>query len=86
MEAVIYLVAFNFYYKLSKDFDLNMIAFTLLIVVSFMMRCTSPIGFIFLIIYKLLKEKNLQSFMISGLLIAIPSMILIVALETYYYG
>jgi hypothetical protein len=62
-----------------------MIIFTIIIVIAFMIRCTSPIGFVILVLYKLYKERNLVSFIISGFMIAIPTVILFIAFDTYYY-
>jgi ABC-type siderophore export system fused ATPase/permease subunit len=52
-ETILTIVILNFYLKLSKEFDRNMVVMTLLLVVSFMARCTSIIGFLPLVLYKI---------------------------------
>lgn len=86
VETVTYIVAFNYYYEIKDKFDKNIIVFTLLIVVSFMMRCTSISGFLLLVLYKIFKEKALCAFLQAGFLVAIPTMILLVAFDTSYYS
>lgn len=86
VEAIIYLIAFHYYNKISSKFDRNMIIFTSLITVSLMMRPTSPIGFVFLVIYKIIKERSLLSFILTGLTCVIPILFCIISLETYYYN
>lgn len=86
VETIIYIVAFNYYYKIKNKLDKNIIIFTLLIVVSFMMRCTSISGFILLVLYKIIKEKAWCAFIKSGFLVAIPCIILLVAFDTSYYA
>lgn len=86
VEAIIYLVAFHFYNKITYKFDKNIIIFSSLITVSFMMRPTSPIGFIFLVIYKIFKENSILSFILTGLTFVIPILFCIISLETYYYN
>jgi hypothetical protein len=86
VETVIYIVAFNYYYEIKDQFDKNIIIFTILIVVSFMMRCTSISGFIFLVLYKIIKEKAWCAFLQSGFLVAIPGVLLLVAFDTSYYS
>lgn len=53
---------------------------------SFMIRSTSPIGWVFLVLYKLIKERSLLPFILAFFAVAIPSLILFTALDSYYYG
>jgi hypothetical protein len=50
-----------------------------------MNRCTSPIGWIPLIIYKIVKEKALVPLIISFFIIAIPSLVVFIIIDTIYY-
>jgi hypothetical protein len=85
VEAILYLAAFHFYLKITKLCDKNMMAFTFIITAAFMVRCTSPIGFALLVIIKIFKEKCFISFLVSGVAIAIPTLTLCVAMDSYYY-
>jgi hypothetical protein len=55
-------------------------------VLSFMMRCTSPIGYVLLVFYKLISEKALVAFVLAGVLVAIPTFLVLFALDSYCYG
>lgn len=54
-------------------------------VLSFMIRCTSPIGWIPLILYKIIKEGSFCAFFLSGLIVALPTLIALVAIDSIYY-
>lgn len=86
LESIIYLVAFNYYLNITKSLDKNIYIFTFIMTIAFMIRCTSPIGFVVLIAYKIYKEKCFISFLISAVAIALPTLCLCVALDTYYYN
>lgn len=58
---------------------------TATITLSFMMRNTSPIGWIPLLAIKVLFEGALLPFLIAGVLVAIPIMGLTVYIDTLYY-
>lgn len=53
---------------------------------AFMMRNTSPIGWIPLLAYKVLYEGSLVPFILSGVFVALPILALCVFLDTSYYG
>jgi hypothetical protein len=55
-------------------------------VVSFMMRCTSPIGFFFLIIYKIIHEKAFFTFLLAGVIVAVPAFLACFGIDSYFYG
>jgi hypothetical protein len=86
VETILYIMAFYYYYKIKNKFDKNMVIFTLIVTVAFMMRCTSPIGFIFLIIYKLFSKKSFKCFAIAGIFVALPTILFFIAFDSYYYG
>jgi hypothetical protein len=86
VESILYLVAFNYYLKITKQFDKNIMIFTFIITVAFMIRCTSPIGFVFLVIYKIYSEDCLESFIKSAVSVAMPTLIFLIAMDSYYYN
>jgi len=59
---------------------------TALITISFMMRNTSPVGWVPLLAYKVLREGSLVPFIISGLIIALPTIFACVWMDTKFYG
>jgi hypothetical protein len=72
--------------EIKNKFDRNVILFTLIMVASFMIRCTSPIGWVILVFYKLIKERSFCAFFKSGLLIGLPSLGLFILVDSMYYG
>ena len=50
-----------------------------------MVRCTSPIGFVIPILYKVIKEDTLFGFFIAGIGIAIPLLFLIMLFDSFNY-
>lgn len=59
---------------------------TALISLSFMMRNTSPVGWIPLLILKIVQDKSFMAFLISGFVVALPIMGFCVALDSIYFG
>lgn len=59
---------------------------TALISISFMMRNTSPVGWLPLIILKIIYQKSLKAFLLSGFIIAIPIISICILLDTMYFG
>jgi hypothetical protein len=86
VEAMFYMVAFNYFYEINSKFDRNIIIFTLIMIVSFMMRCTSIIGFILPCLYKIICANALKPFLISAAVVACPSLFLLAMLDSYCYG
>jgi phosphatidylinositol glycan class B len=85
VESILYLVAFNYYLKITKHFDNNIMIFTFIITVAFMIRCTSPIGFVLLIIYKIYSEDCLKTLIKAAASVAVPTIIFLTAMDSYYY-
>jgi len=54
VETILQLIIFNYYYDITSKFDKNIIMVAFLTTLSFMIRCTSPIGWVFLVLYKLI--------------------------------
>lgn len=85
LETILYLIAFNYFYSIKSKFNENIAIFTFIITIAFMVRCTSPIGFVIPILYKIYKEKSLFSFFIAGIGIATPLLFLIMLFDSFNY-
>ena len=59
---------------------------TALITLSFMMRNTSPVGWVPLLLYKIFYEGCLFSYLISGFTVALPIIGLCIACDSLYFG
>lgn len=51
-----------------------------------MMRNTSPIGWIPLLLIKILRDKAFVPFLVSGVVVAIPIVFLVTVLDSWYYS
>jgi len=79
-------VAFYYYLDQKDKFNKNTAIMTALISFSFMIRTTSPTGWIPLLAYKVLKEGSFVPFLTAGFLVALPVCCLCVLVDTYMYG
>ena len=57
----------------------------MLLTIGFMMRNTSPVGWIPLLIVKIINEGAFVPFLISGIFVAVPLVVAIVYLDSIYY-
>ena len=64
---------------------MSTVVLTATITLSFMMRNTSPIGWIPLLAIKVLFEGAFFPFIIAGIFVAVPIMGLTIYLDTWYY-
>jgi phosphatidylinositol glycan class B len=79
-------VAFYFYLDQKDKFTVNTVILTALISFAFMMRNTSPVGWIPLLAIKVLREGSLVPFIISGLFVALPILFFCVYVDTKMYN
>ena len=86
VETILQLVLFYYYFRISNKFDRNISLVAFLAVVSFMSRCTAPIGWVFLILHTIVKKKTFLLFIKAGIFIAIPTLLLLVAIDSFIYG
>ena len=85
VEQVLSVIAFYFYLDQKNSFTCHTAMLTATITLSFMMRNTSPIGWIPLLAIKVLFEGALVPFLIAGIFVALPIIGLVVAVDTQYY-
>lgn len=86
LEQIFNVIGFYFFIDQRDRFNLNTVILTALISLAFMMRNTSPIGWIPLLAYKVLMEGSLVPFILSGIFVAIPILALCTYVDTAYYG
>jgi hypothetical protein len=65
---------------------MNTIIMTALISIAFMMRNTSPIGWIPLLAHKVLFKGSLPPFIISAILVAVPIIAFCTYVDSWFYG
>lgn len=86
LETTFTTVAFYFYLDQKDKLTLNTVILTAFISFSFMIRTTSPVGWIPLLAYKVLFEGSFIPFIKSGILVAIPICCLCIFIDTTLYG
>mmetsp|Transcript_17852 Transcript_17852/g.30295 ORF Transcript_17852/g.30295 Transcript_17852/m.30295 type:complete len:211 (+) Transcript_17852:486-1118(+) len=85
LEMICTTIALHFYRKQASSFTADTAIFTALLTIGFMMRNTSPIGWVPLILIKILKQGSFPAFLKSGVLIALPLIGLCVYLDSLFY-
>ena len=85
VEQVLSVIAFYFYLGQKERFTFHTVVLTATITLSFMMRNTSPIGWIPLLAIKVLFEGAFLPFLLAGVFVAVPIIGLVVAIDTFYY-
>ena len=86
IEQMLAVFAMYFYLKMKAGvFDRNVVMLTATITTSFMMRNTSPIGWVPLLALKVLFERALGPFLLAFLLVSLPIMATAVYLDSVYY-
>ena len=68
-----------------NSFNMNTVLLTTTITLSFMMRNTSPIGWVPLLAIKVLFEGALLPFLIAGIFVAVPVMAFTIYVDTLFY-
>jgi GPI mannosyltransferase 3 len=86
LEQIFSVIAFYFYIDQDNRFSVNTAILTALISLAFMMRNTSPIGWVPLLAYKVLYKGALLPFILSGIFVALPILALCTYVDTVYYG
>lgn len=85
LEKICTVIAFNFYLKQRNQFNLNTIIFTSLLTIGFMMRNTSPVGWIPLLLVKIINDGAFIPFLIAGIFVFLPLTFACVYLDSIYY-
>lgn len=85
LEKICTVIAYHFYMKQKDRFSRDTVIFTMLLTIGFMMRNTSPVGWVPLLVFKIVHEGSFIPFLISGIFIALPLMFLCIYLDSIYY-
>lgn len=85
LEAMCNTVAIYHFFDQKKEFTRSTAIMTAVISISFMIRTTSPVGWVPLLAWKVLFEGSLPAFLLAGIFVALPVCCACVAADTYYY-
>mmetsp|Transcript_102605 Transcript_102605/g.141885 ORF Transcript_102605/g.141885 Transcript_102605/m.141885 type:complete len:139 (-) Transcript_102605:36-452(-) len=85
IECIFAVVTFYFYLNQDKHFTVSTCIVTALITFSFMMRNTSPIGWIPLLAIKVLYNQSFLPFLVAAFIIAVPIIGINVLLDSYFF-
>ena len=86
VETIFLIVAFYYFLHVKKRFDRNIVIMTALISLSFMIRNTAPIGWIPLLLVKIICEGSFNIFLRAGVFVALPVIGFGIFLDSIYYG
>jgi hypothetical protein len=86
LETILNIIAFYYFLDVKDKFDKNVKLMTICLSLSFVVRISSPAGWIPLILWKIFKNKSFKPFLLSGFLIFIPILALSTILDSLYYG
>jgi len=85
IEQMFTIVAFYFYLNQKNKFTFSTVVLTALITFAFMMRNTSPVGWLPLLAIKVIKEGSLLPFLVSGIFVALPILFGCIWMDTKVY-
>lgn len=86
VETILYIIAYYYFLGVRDKFNINTAIMTALISLSFMIRNTSPVGWVPLLFYKVIYEGALIPFLIAAIVVALPIIGLCILLDSLYYG
>ena len=86
LEQILTVVAFYYYIDQKDKFTFNTVALTALISLGFMVRNTSPVGWIPLLAIKVMREGSFVPFLLSGIFVALPILFACVWIDTKFYS
>lgn len=85
LEKCLTVISFQVYLKQGDRFTWNTVIFTALLTFGFVMRNTSPVGWIPLLAIKVVRDGALVPFLLAGLLVFLPVVAGCVYLDSVYY-
>ena len=85
VETILHLVVFNYYLEIENKLDKNLASVAFLLSIAMGIRNTSIIGWIPLLIYKMITKNALKAFLLSSVLVAVPTLLLIIGIDSIYY-
>lgn len=86
LEEILTIVGFYFYQRQGNKFTKDTAIFTALVSIQFMMRNTSPIGWLPLLALKVFRDGAFVPFLTSGVIVALPILFLATYLDSVFYS
>ena len=86
LEKICTVCAMHFYLRLNRQFNSDIICFTVFLTIGFVMRNTSGVGWIPLLFIKVFRDGLFPYFLISAIVISLPMLSLTVYLDSLYYS
>lgn len=71
---------------MNKSFDKSLIIVALLLSIALGIRNTSIIGWIPLLLIQMIKTKSFTNFLKAGIFVALPALIIIIGIDSIFYG
>jgi hypothetical protein len=85
-ETILAMVGLYLFPSAGKKLDYSTAAFTAVLSTCVMIRCTSPIGWIPLLLIKVIYEKSFMPFLKSLFVVGIPVLSILVAMDSIFYN
>jgi len=85
LESIFTVVSFYYFIDQEKSFTKNTVIVTALITASFMMRNTSPIGWIPLLAIKVLFHESFLAYLLAAVIIAVPIIGINILFDSLYF-
>ena len=85
VETILSIIIIYYLLQTKSEFNVNFSVMTFLVVISFMIRCTSIIGFVPIVLIKLVEDRSLYAYIKAACFIAIPTFVLLITIDSYYY-
>jgi len=86
VETTLLVIAFYYFLEVKNKFDRNTAIMTALISLAFVIRNTSPVGWIALLPIKIIYEGSFKPLVQAGIFVALPVIAFAILLDTLYYG
>ena len=85
LEKFVTIFVFYFYRKQGNEFNFNTVMMTALLTLGFMMRNTSPVGWIPLLAIKVFRDGAFVPFLIAGIFVFLPLTVACVYIDSVFY-
>lgn len=85
LEKILTCIVYYFWLKQDNRFTLDTVVFTALLTLGFMMRNTSPVGWIPLLLLKIFNQNSFWAYLKAGVFVFVPVCFCCVYLDSLYY-
>lgn len=86
VESILYIIGFYYFLDVNHQFNKTSAIMTAVISLAFMMRNTSVVGWIPLLLLKIVHENAFFNFLKAGFLVAIPVVAICILSDSLYFG